>query len=962
MTYRLLAALTLLLSLHAALSGQTILEQKVEASLSGGEPVLTTLLASEGQVTNAHQGALHYAEQYQLSMNELQRVVSSPNRLITIVLTYKGVKYKLQLVPNHFKTADYAVRTEEGQTYASPSNRYYHGTIAGKSGWCTLAVMGSEVRLVVAHADGNIEVVKQGDHYIAYESSDLKLPKSYSCGVKDDEINIKEGQPGGSRQIADCLELYVETDHRSYTDNNSSVAQTEAWVMSIVNDVSTIYSTVDIPLSVSGIFVRTTSGPYASANDKTTMRNTFVNNLQDNYEGRVALLFSTRNLEGGLAYGIGGYCADYPTFPGPFAVATSLSTNTIPYPSYSFNVQVVAHELGHVLGARHTHACVWNGNDTQIDDCGNVWATDNGFTAEGATCYDENSPILPISGTIMSYCDLLTGVGIDLSNGFGSEVGSLLSSNFQNAICSTGGVCSVVPPSNDDCQAAIPIPNRPHCVYTRSDNVLGTLSSPTSVSCGTLANASDVWFSFVAVGSVARITIDPLFPAPSMLAAAYTGSCGALTEVGCRGSQQGNLIILEAGGLSSGETVYVRVIGNFGAEGSFDICVTDASSTCHPDEQALLDLYNGTNGDQWNNNDGWASTIDGSNCDVCRWYGITCDQSNNIIEIDLSFNNLVGQIPASVGSITTLRKFDVFSNTLSGTMPNIWGGTLALEYLDLSANSFTGLIPRSIMNLPLLETVYLENNLLQDTLPRELGLLPSIDVLWLKNNQLTGCFPGTFVNICDISSKSFTGNVGLPGGGDFITYCLDGTGNDADFDGYCKGMQATDDCDDEDAAIYPGAPEVCDGKDNDCDGDTDEQLTSANTWLGGSDSWLNATRWSTGGVPRACEDVVINSGVVTLPAGGQGFARSVTISGGSLSVNDSLWVSGSEQYGIAVNAGAILTNSSFVNIENVELVGIQVDGSFSNTGVIFVENKSTSAEIVIGSGVFSNTGGTIDVR
>ncbi len=44
---------------------------------------------------------------------------------------------------------------------------------------------------------------------------------------------------------------------------------------------------------------------------------------------------------------------------------------------------------------------------------------------------------------------------------------------------------------------------------------------------------------------------------------------------------------------------------------------------------------------------------------------------------------------------------------------------------------------------------------------------------------------------------------------------------DLDGDGYLEG----DDCDDNDASIYPGATETCDGIDNDCDGNVDEEVT-----------------------------------------------------------------------------------------------------------------------------------------
>jgi hypothetical protein len=59
------------------------------------------------------------------------------------------------------------------------------------------------------------------------------------------------------------------------------------------------------------------------------------------------------------------------------------------------------------------------------------------------------------------------------------------------------------------------------------------------------------------------------------------------------------------------------------------------------------------------------------------------------------------------------------------------------------------------------------------------------------------------------------------GAGDAVQpSCVGGT--DHDGDGYGKGCAAGDDCNDADKAVYPGAPEICDGKDNDCDNQVDE--------------------------------------------------------------------------------------------------------------------------------------------
>jgi hypothetical protein len=65
---------------------------------------------------------------------------------------------------------------------------------------------------------------------------------------------------------------------------------------------------------------------------------------------------------------------------------------------------------------------------------------------------------------------------------------------------------------------------------------------------------------------------------------------------------------------------------------------------------------------------------------------------------------------------------------------------------------------------------------------------------------------------------------------------------DDDDDGYIALDDGGDDCDDGDATVYPGAPEICDGQDDDCDGLVDEDVTGAAGALcdGDGDGFLGA--------------------------------------------------------------------------------------------------------------------------
>ncbi|MFH1467356.1 MAG: MopE-related protein [Pseudomonadota bacterium] len=87
---------------------------------------------------------------------------------------------------------------------------------------------------------------------------------------------------------------------------------------------------------------------------------------------------------------------------------------------------------------------------------------------------------------------------------------------------------------------------------------------------------------------------------------------------------------------------------------------------------------------------------------------------------------------------------------------------------------------------------------------------------------------------CDDTDTAFNPGASETDCADPNDYNCDGSVGYTDGDG--DGFAACEECDDTDAATFPGADERCDGADNDCDGDVDEDdAVDAPTWYGDAD-------------------------------------------------------------------------------------------------------------------------------
>jgi Leucine-rich repeat (LRR) protein len=139
-----------------------------------------------------------------------------------------------------------------------------------------------------------------------------------------------------------------------------------------------------------------------------------------------------------------------------------------------------------------------------------------------------------------------------------------------------------------------------------------------------------------------------------------------------------------------------------------------------------------------------------------------------IEELDLSSNQIVGNLPDNVFEMASLRIIDLHDNLISGIIPTISSSESKLEFLSLSQNRLTGPIPSSISLFSKLRHLDLSWNSLDGSIPQEIENLYSLKYLFLAfNPKLTaGPIPKTWDSLSDLVDLSLQGtnrNGTIPG-------------------------------------------------------------------------------------------------------------------------------------------------------------------------------------------------------
>jgi len=357
---------------------------------------------------------------------------SQPKNLLLTIPASVDKNIELELTQVNLFTPDFSVVTSEsnGQPVVRESGLHYQGIIKGdNNSVVAISIFNNEVMGIISSAEyGNMTLGKLDNdvqrRHILYRTDDVIAPPSSGCFTPEFPVTYTpEDLQEPAERTVNCVRLYWESNYDLY-QNKGSVANVTNYLTGLFNQSNILYTNDGISVTLSEIFVWSTASPYTGTSTSTLLSQ--FQSYRNSFNGDLGHLIGLAG-GGGIAASIGGLCSSNMDSRQCYS-GISAGYNTVP--TYSWSVEVVTHEQGHLLGSRHTHACVWNGNSTAIDNCGPT----AGYAYEGS-CSGAPTPVG--GGTIMSYCHLVSGVGINFNNGFGTQPKNVIINRINSVTCLT---------------------------------------------------------------------------------------------------------------------------------------------------------------------------------------------------------------------------------------------------------------------------------------------------------------------------------------------------------------------------------------------------------------------------------------------------------------------------------------------------------------------------------------------
>ncbi len=426
--------LTLILLFHfILLSAQNEVAKKVQEyhNQNVSFTPLTILTPSNSIATTEVDKVVNNATLATINSNQLNDIVTHRYPFIELSIPYNNSIIVVQLYQADLFHDNFHVDTNRQKNIPYQAGVYYRGIVKNDfHSVVSFNFFKNECNGIISSDNlANLVVAKLKKpnntlDYIVYSDSNLKIAGDFKCAAKFDESTPLDMSTSNKTTVVKCISMYFEIDNDLYNANNSDTVQTTNWMTSMFSNIQTLYANDGITVNLKSMYIWTDQDPYEGIGSSSSDYLYAFNGHTPIFDGDVGQLIGIDpGGLGGVAVTINGLCSS-----NNFSYADIYDTySTVPV--FSWNIECMTHEFGHLLGSPHTHGCYWNGNNTAIDGCGQQ----AGYT-EG-TCAQGPIPNAAVKGTIMSYCHLISGVGINFNNGFSTQPKNVILNAINAATC-----------------------------------------------------------------------------------------------------------------------------------------------------------------------------------------------------------------------------------------------------------------------------------------------------------------------------------------------------------------------------------------------------------------------------------------------------------------------------------------------------------------------------------------------
>lgn len=300
-------------------------------------------------------------------------------------------------------------------------------------------VVSSSATVLSVDKGTTIETIAPSKRDNRYVVTSQRLDEPFDCGTGEVAMPTvlqalgKTAPESPQSETKLTLDLAIEADFRLVQSLSGDVERVRTHIQQVMA-LSTVIFERDLATSLRISALRiwdVVDDPYPDQLNVFNLIDTAVRyyeaTMQDTPRD-IVLFLTGRGGRGGIAASIGGLCE-----PAYSYCAADLLGTVQELPAWSWDVNVVTHELGHVLGGIHTQSCLWP--QGPLDSC---------VQSESGSCVSFFST-RPAIGTIMSYCHQTRARGGGIAMEFHPRHQQVMRSVLEQSSC-VGA--SVVPRRN----------------------------------------------------------------------------------------------------------------------------------------------------------------------------------------------------------------------------------------------------------------------------------------------------------------------------------------------------------------------------------------------------------------------------------------------------------------------------------------------------------------------------------